>query len=234
MSKSKKNIIDPESMIKIYGADAIRWFMLSDSPPDRDIQWSNEGVSASYKFIQRIWNLNLKILEKKDETISASEEKKFLIKFNKYLFKISNLIEKFHLNVAVANIYEITHLLEESLLKNIGKKCLLDTQSKIMKIMMPFMPHLSCECLSKLEGKDFYGKIEWPKVNKSFLIDEEIIIVIQINGKKRGLISTKKDISEKEVLAEAKKIENIEKNLKDKKILKNIFVKNKIINFITA
>ena len=96
------------------------------------------------------------------------------------------------------------------------------------------MPHLSCECLSKLEGKDFYRKIEWPKVNKSFLTDEEIIIVVQINGKKRGLISTKKDVSEKEVLAEAKKIENIEKNLKDKKILKNIFVKNKIINFITA
>ena len=88
--------------------------------------------------------------------------------------------------------------------------------------------------MSKLEGKDFYGKIEWPKVNKSFLTDEEIIIVIQINGKKRGLISTKKDVSEKEVLAEAKKIENVEKNLKDKKILKNIFVKNKIINFITA
>ena len=100
--------------------------------------------------------------------------------------------------------------------------------------MMPFMPHLSCECLSKLEEKDFYEKIEWPKVNKSFLTDEEIIIVVQINGKKRGLISTKKDVSEKEVLAEAKKIENIEKNLKDKKILKNIFVKNKIINFITA
>ena len=80
----------------------------------------------------------------------------------------------------------------------------------------------------------FYGKIEWPKVNKSFLTDEEIIIVVQINGKKRGLISTKKDVSEKEVLAEAKKIENVEKNLKDKKILKNIFVKNKIINFITA
>ena len=100
--------------------------------------------------------------------------------------------------------------------------------------MMPFMPHLSCECLSKLEGKNFYEKIEWPKVNKSFLTDEEIIIVIQINGKKRGLISTKKDVSEKEVLAEAKKIENVEKNLKDKKILKNIFVKNKIINFITA
>ena len=92
--------------------------MLSDSPPDRDIQWSNEGVSASYKFIQRIWNLNLIILEKKDKLTSASEEKKFLIKFNKYLFKISNLIEKFHLNVAVANIYETTHLLEESLLKN--------------------------------------------------------------------------------------------------------------------
>ncbi len=96
------------------------------------------------------------------------------------------------------------------------------------------MPHLSCECLSELEGRDFYGKIEWPKVNKSFLTDKEIIIVIQIDGKKRGLISTKKDTSKKEILAEAKKIDNVEKNLKDKKILKNIFIKNKIINFITA
>ena len=101
-----------------------------------------------------------------------------------------------------------------------------------MKAMMVFTTHLSYECLSKLEGKDFYSKIEWPKIEKSFLVDDKVTIVIQVNGKKRGLFIAKKDLGEKDALIEAKKIENIRKNLKDKKIIKNIFVKNKIINFI--
>ncbi len=234
MSKSKKNVVDPESMIKIYGADAIRWFMLSDSPPDRDIQWSKEGVAAAHKFIQRVWLLNDRVLKREDKKLSEKDEKNFNVKINKYLFKITNLIEKFQLNVAIATIYETIRLLEESIEKNVGNKALFEAQIGIIKVMMPFTPHLSCECLSSLEGKDFYSKIEWPKINKSFLIEDEVTIVIQINGKKRGLILAKKDIEEKEVLNEAKKIENIKKNLKDKKIVKNIFVKNKIINFITA
>ena len=234
MSKSKKNIVDPESMIKIYGADAVRWFILSDSPPDRDVQWSTEGVSAAHKFVQRIWNLNNKILDKKDEKSDLDDEKKFLSKFNDYLFKISDLIDNFHLNVAIAKIYEITNLLEDSLTKKLSSKSLLESQIKFVKIMMPFAPHLSCECLSKLEGKNFYEKIQWPKGDKSLLKDQEITLVVQVNGKKRGLIVTKKDLSEKDALIEAKKIENIKKNLKDKKIVKNIFVKNKIINFITT
>jgi len=103
-----------------------------------------------------------------------------------------------------------------------------------MRAIMPFMPHLSCECLSKLEGNNFYSNIEWPKVEKALLLDDKVIIVIQVNGKKRGLVSVKKDIEEKDLVEEAKKIENIEKNLKNKKIVKQIFVRNKIINFITA
>ena len=221
-------------MIKIYGADAIRWFMLSDSPPDRDIQWSNEGVAAAHRFVQRVWLLNSKVLERKDKKSSAEEEKNFLIKINKYLFKITNLIEKFHLNVAIANIYEVVRFLEENLEKNISNQYFFESQANMMKAMMPFTPHLSWECLSKLEGKNFYSKIEWPKIKKSLLVDDKVTIVIQVNGKKRGLISAKKDIAEKEAIKEAKKVENIEKNLKDKKIVKNIFVKNKIINFITS
>ena len=83
MSKSKKNIVDPESMIQIYGADAVRWFILSDSPPERDVQWSTEGVSAAHKFIQRIWNLNNKIISHKLKNSDSNNEKKFLAKFNK-------------------------------------------------------------------------------------------------------------------------------------------------------
>ena len=99
---------------------------------------------------------------------------------------------------------------------------------------MPFMPHLSCECLSKLEGDDFYSKVKWPKIKKTLLADSNVIIVIQVNGKKRGLISVKKDIEEKDLVKKAKKIENIDKNLKNKKVVKQIFVRNKIINFITT
>ncbi len=233
MSKSKKNVVDPESMIKIYGADAIRWFMLSDSPPDRDIQWSNEGVAAAHKFIQRVWALNCRILERKNILSSEEEEKTFLVNINKYLFKITNLIEKFSLNVAIANVYESIRFLEENLAKSVSNQHFLNAQINIMKAMMPFTPHLSWECLSRLEGKDFYTKIEWPKIEKTLLIDDKVTIVVQIDGKKRGLISTNRDSLEKEVIDAAKKIENITKNLKDKKIMKNIFVKNKIINFIT-
>ena len=233
MSKSKKNIVDPESMIKIYGADAVRWFILSDSPPDRDVQWSTEGVSAAHKFIQRIWGLNNKIMSKNDSK-DNDDEKRFLSKFNDYIFKISDLIEKFHLNVAIAKIYEMTSLLEVNLTKKISQKCLLESQKQFIKVIMPFAPHLSCECLSKLEGGNFYDKIQWPKGNKSLLKDQEVTLVVQINGKKRGLFLAKKDLSEKDALMEAKKIENIKKNLKNKKIVKNIFVKNKIINFITT
>ena len=233
MSKSKKNIVDPESMIQIYGADAVRWFILSDSPPERDVQWSTEGVSAAHKFIQRIWNLNDKILSKKSKEINQIDEKKFSAKFNEYVFKISDLIENFHLNVAVAKIYELTNLIENNLDKGISASSLLDTQIKFIKIIFPFAPHLSCECLSKLEGDNFYDNIEWPKGDKSLLNKQEVTVVVQVNGKKRGLFIAKKDIAEKEALTEAIKIENVQKNLSNKEIVKKIFVKNKIINFIT-
>ena len=234
MSKSKKNVIDPESMINIYGADAIRWFMLSDSPPDRDIQWSNEGVSSAHKFVQKLWLTNKKILERKDVDKSIKEENYFLAKINKYLFKITNLIEKFHLNVAVANFYEVTHLLNISITKKISNKCLKESQIKIMKTIMPFIPHLASECLIELEGKEFYLKSEWPKINNALLEENDVTIVVQINGKKRGLLSVIKDLDEKDAVAKAKNIENIKKNLNNKKVLKNIFVKNKVINFIVA
>ena len=142
------------------------------------------------------------------------------------------MIENFQLNVAVAKIYEIASLMENNLEKKIRNENLIILQNKFMKILLPFAPHLSCECLSKLEGKNFYEEIQWPKADKTLLGKQEVTLVVQINGKKRGLIVTKKDLSEKDVLTEAKKIENIKKNLKDKKIIKNIFVKNKIINLI--
>ena len=184
--------------------------------------------------MQRIWLLNEKILNREEIKSSEKIEKEFFSGINKYLDKITNLIEKFQLNVAVASIYQAIRYMEESLKKNIKNQHLVKYQAGLMKVIMPFMPHLSSECLSKLEGDEFFSKIKWPKIEKSLLVENNVIIVIQVNGKKRGLVSVKKNMEEKDLVQEAKKIENIEKNLKDKRIIKQIFVKNKIINFITS
>ena len=122
--------------------------------------------------------------------------------------------------------------MNDSIAKNISSECLRNTQAKIMKILMPFVPHIASECLFELEGKNFYHSNEWPAFDKSLLEEKNVTFVIQINGKKRGLLSTIKNIEEKEVVAKAKNIENIKKNLINKKIIKSIFVKNKVINFI--
>ena len=99
---------------------------------------------------------------------------------------------------------------------------------------MPFVPHVASECLSILEGENFSLNNEWPKVDGSLIEEKSVTIVVQINGKKRGLLSTKKDVGEEEIVAKAKNIENINKNLTNKKIVKNIFIKNKVINFIVT
>ena len=103
MSKSKKNIIDPEEMINVYGADSIRWFMLSDSPPERDVQWSLEGVSAAFKFIQKLWKLNNEILNKKD-SLSKSEDIFLQKSVNKTIYNVIKHLENFHYNVVIANL----------------------------------------------------------------------------------------------------------------------------------
>ena len=110
MSKSKKNTIDPETMIKQYGADAVRWFILSDSPPEKDVQWSNTGVSSANKFLQKIWNLNQSILNRKDMKTDTKIEKKFNLEINNYLSKIDNTLKNFRFNVSIAHFYEVYNL----------------------------------------------------------------------------------------------------------------------------
>ena len=107
MSKSKKNTVDPETMIKQYGADSVRWFILSDSPPEKDVQWSDAGVVSSSKFLQKIWNLNQSILNKAATKIDEKKQKSFENKIDIYVYKIDNAINRFQFNVAIAQFYEI-------------------------------------------------------------------------------------------------------------------------------
>ena len=229
MSKSKKNTIDPESMIKIYGADAVRWFILSDSPPEKDVLWSNQGVNASNKFLQKIWNLNIQLHERKNVIGSKVSEDKFIKEFYNYINKITNLIENFHLNVVVANVYEIYHLINKNIKDEISNKCIHKIMIDFMKIMIPFVPHLANECLEKLGEKD---TDIWPVVDKKLIEQENVKLVIQINGKTKNLIEIEKNITQDKVLRICLKNEKIKKFLEGKKIIRTIYIKNKIINYL--
>jgi leucyl-tRNA synthetase len=232
MSKSKKNTIDPESIIKNYGADSVRLFILSDSPPEKDVQWSDQGMIASFKFVQKLWTLNTKILEKiktEDEANDKESKGDNLIKFtNQLIHRVSQNLEKFHYNVIVANLYEMYNFLIKEIDKPIKKNVLIENYKKILVLMNPFIPHFTSECLKSINQNE----ISWPTISKEDLIEEEINFVVQINGKKRAILKVKRDITEKEILKIIEPNQEIEKFFKGQKFKKIIFVQNRLINII--
>ena len=148
---------------------------------------------------------------------------------NTYIIKVTNLINDFSLNVVVANVYEIFNLMNSNLEKEISNKCIKKNFSNFLKILIPFTPHLAHECLEKLGEKNIE---KWPKIDEKQIKKQKIKIAIQINGKTREIIEVKKDLVEKEIINQCKKSDKINKFLSGKKIIKTIFVKNKIINYL--
>ncbi|MEC6986842.1 MAG: leucine--tRNA ligase [Pseudomonadota bacterium] len=228
MSKSKKNTIDPETMINQYGADAVRWFILSDSPPEKDIQWSDTGVSSANKFLQKIWNLNHQILKRTDKKGNDINSRKFLSTFNDFIFKIHNSIVDFKFNVSIANFYELYKFFRDNLNSEISNKIMQESLIKAMKLMIPFTPHLAFECLELLKCKDVN---KWPIIDKKYDF-KEIKIAVQINGRTRDVLTAKKDTDEITINKLILKNSKAKKHLENKKIIKTIFVKNRIINYI--
>ena len=228
MSKSKKNTIDPENIIKNYGADSVRLFILSDSPPEKDVQWSDQGMLASFKFVQKLWTLNSKILDKIKNNDQGGEGNDLTKFTNQLINKITQNLEKFHYNVIVANFYEMYNFLIKEIDKPIKKQILIENYKKILILMNPFIPHFSNECLNTINE----NQINWPKISKKDLIEEDINFVVQINGKKRAILKAKRDVVEKEILEIIKTNLEIEKFLKDQTIKKSIFIPNRLINII--
>ena len=229
MSKSKKNTVDPEKMIKRYGADAVRWFVLSDSPPDKDIQWSDTGINASYKFLQKIWDLNHKILVRAEIKGQDIIENEFSINFENYINLITNHIENFQLNVAIANIHEIYRLFNTNLEYKISNQTLKNKFEVFMKVLMPLTPFLANECLDTLKCKK---RDEWPVIDKKLINKQKIKLVIQINGKTRSVIDIDKGKKENEILSLVKADVRLKKYLDKTNIFKSIYVKDKIINLL--
>ena len=228
MSKSKKNTIDPENIISNYGADAARLFILSDSPPEKDVQWSDEGIISSFKFIQKLWNLNLKILEqiKKDYKKDTDDEvEKNTIRFLK---NVTNNLENFSYNKIIANLHEIHSYFTKHLNKEYKKDTLIENYEKILIAMMPIIPHFSNECLKLLDKEIF----KWPKFDETILKQEKINIVIQINGKKRGIIVSKPNVTEETLFDIINKDKTISKYLIGNKLKRKIYIKDKLMNII--
>ncbi len=229
MSKSKKNVIDPEYIIKNFGADSVRLFILSDSPPEKDVQWSEQGMVSSYKFIQKLWVLHNEMKIKASKETSKNLDNDFEEFTNQIIAKITHNLEKFNYNVIIANMYEAYNFLANFVKTKKDVKNIKENYTKILTCFMPVIPHFINECLDDLGIKNNLG---WPKYDKEILDKNEINFVIQINGKKRIVLNINKDTSEIDILDIVKKEKNMVKYLDNKKIKKVIFVKNRLMNIL--
>ena len=229
MSKSKKNVIDPENIINNYGADAVRFFILSDSPPEKDVQWSEQGMLSAYKFVQKFWvlhnkiKINIKSKENKKEDLAL---KKFT---NQLIYKLTQNLNNFSYNVIIANMHETYNFLFKHLDGELNSKDLRECYKKILIIFSPVLPHLVNECLEEI---NFTENLSWPMIEEKYLETTKIDYVIQINGKKRSLINAEKDLKKESLLELVKKDELLDKYLGNFSMKKVIFVKNRLMNIL--
>ena len=191
-----KNTIDPENIVEKYGADSVRFFILADSPPERDVQWSDEGMLSSYKFIQKLWLLSENIFEiSKLEVNKTNEELEIFT--NMIIEKTNNALEKFRYNIIIAIYHEIYSFFKKIAMKNENYKNLKDNYMKILILMSPVIPHLANEVIEKFNSNK---NIKWPEINKKYLVKEDNLVVIQVNGKKRSTVTIKEELEEKELV----------------------------------
>ncbi len=229
MSKSKKNIIDPAKMIEAYGADAVRFFILSDSPPEKDVQWSDTGMASSYKYIQKFWSLNEKILSIISKA-KTEEDKQIDIFVNQSINKINFALENFRYNVIIALFHEVYSFFNKLTEKNLNYSNLRENYKKILLMMLPITPHIANECLERIRiSKE---DIKWPEITKEFIENKTSKVVIQINGKKRSIIEVEKNLDEDSIINKIKSDKLVDKYIAEKEIFKTIYIKDRIINFI--
>lgn len=228
MSKSKRNVVEPDYIFKQYGADTARVFLLSDSPPERDLEWSATGVDGIYRYLSKLNTLVANLpnyVAKEDE----KADKGALRIINQTIQYVSDDLERFHLNKAIARIRELTNHITENPLSSSTYKLGLAT---IIQLFNPFAPHLTEELWQMLGNTIMLVDTRWPVANKDFLVNDIVNIAVQLNGKVRGLIEIPNNCSQEVALSKAKELENVKLQLDGKEIVKVIYVTNKIINIV--
>ncbi len=194
MSKSKKNVVDPVSIISSYGADTARWFVLSDSPPERDVEWTASGAEASYKFLNRVWNLCNRIGEMDNAKGQGDDD--LLRAMHHAINDVTKGIEGFAFNTSIAKIYAFTNTLSKSKANAATQKLAIKT---LAQLMSPFTPHLAEDIWAHQGGTGLVTQATWPVADPKMLVEDSVILPIQINGKRRSQIEVPKDMPKDEV-----------------------------------
>jgi leucyl-tRNA synthetase len=242
MSKSKKNTVDPDDIIAAYGADTARWFMLSDSPPDRDVIWTEEGVQGAWRFVQRLWRLVGDIAEidaPATRPASFGEQAITVRKAaHRALAHVSEDIDKLRFNRCVAHIYELANALGDVIGKieeppeSDLRWALREAGSILIRLFHPMMPHLAEECWARLGHKTLVATENWPQLEADLLLESNITLPVQINGRKRADVTVARDAGKSDIEAAVLALDAVKKVLDGKSPKKVIVVPQRIVNVV--
>jgi leucyl-tRNA synthetase len=241
MSKSKKNVVDPDDIIASYGADTARWFMLSDSPPERDVIWTEAGVEGAHRFVQRVWRLvsdAAPVLSGvAPETGTGGDALAVSRGAHKILKAVGEDIERLHFNRAVARLYELTNLLSPQVAavgegKSERAPAVREGLEFLIAMLAPMMPHLAEECWHAIGGEGLVAARPWPDFDPALLVDNEVVLPVQVNGKKRGDLTIARDADQAAVEQAVMALDFVQKALEGKTPRKIIVVPQRIVNVV--
>ena len=234
MSKSKKNVVDPNEIIEGYGADVARWFVLSDSPPERDVEWTEAGVIGAWRFANKVWAL-VSSSAKADPLSIAENAKGDALELRRFahkaMEKITAGIESFRFNTSVAQIYELTNAIKKYKSEDAAKA---EALGILIRAIAPFMPHLSEECWSHMGGAQLCYHAPWPQIDESLLVEDSVTLPLQVNGKRRGEITVPADISKEEAEKLALADPAVIRTIEGLTVRKVIVVPGRIINIVAS
>jgi leucyl-tRNA synthetase len=240
MSKSKKNVVDPDDIIASYGADTARWFMLSDSPPERDVIWTEAGVEGAHRFVQRVWRLVNEAAPHVvgvTATAATSGEGAALSKAaHKTVKAVGEDIERLSFNKAVARLYELVNTIAPLAQKANSdaalQGALREALEMLVTMLAPMMPHLAEECWSVLGGAGMVANQPWPAFDEALVVDDEVVMPVQINGKKRGDLTIAREADQSAVEAAALALDFVQKALEGRVPRKVVVVPQRIVNVV--
>ncbi len=229
MSKSKKNVVDPDDIIDQYGADAVRWFMISDSPPERDLPWSEAGIEGCWRFVQRVWRLFGQI-GAGGAGADAQQDKPLDRKLHQTIAAVAADIEALAFNKAVARLYELTGAIEKAALSASRSEAI----RQLMRLVAPMMPHLAEEAWARMGGTGLIVDQPWPAVDPALLVDDEVTIAVQVQGKLRDTLTVAKGLPSDQLEALALASDKVQRALDGKQLRKVIVVPDRLVNIVAA
>lgn len=237
MSKSKKNTVDPDAIIAAYGADTARWFVLSDSPPERDVEWTQAGVEGAARFMQRIWGLFEALSHPAGGPVAENDAGALEIRraAHKATQAVDIAIEEFRFNSAIAAIHDWVNQLKKAEQLGPGvRDARLESASMLARCLTPFMPHLAEACWAKLGQEGLVSAAAWPEVEPALLVEDTVTLPIQVNGKRRSELTVSKAAVPTEVEAAALALPELKPHLEGKAVKKVIVVPGRIVNIVAV